>query len=229
MRDIVKSIEEEYLRYKKLGESALAQVADADLSKEPPGNGNSLAALVWHISGNLESRFTDFRTSDGEKPTRDRDSEFVPRDVTRAELVAKWERGWAPLLAEVQALADADLAATMVIRDAAAADRSGAAPLARARRLSRRADGVSGQAVGGRPLGLAEHSDRPVGRVQCQAGGVEGRPTAPRMYLEKRRQARRRGRSLMDASALSERAAGSRVAVIYTRRAPPADERSPSS
>ena len=62
-------------------------MADADLSKEPPGNGNSLAALVWHISGNLESRFTDFRTADGEKPTRDRDSEFVSRDVTRAEVV----------------------------------------------------------------------------------------------------------------------------------------------
>jgi hypothetical protein len=112
----VKSIEEEYVRYKKLGEGALAQVADADLSKEPPGNGNSLAALVWHISGNLESRFSDFRTSDGEKPTRDRDSEFVPRDVTRAELVAKWEQGWTPLLTEVRRLADADLAATVVIR-----------------------------------------------------------------------------------------------------------------
>jgi len=116
MRDTVKSIEDEYLRYKKLGESALAQVADADLSKEPPGNGNSLAALVWHIAGNLESRFTDFRTADGEKPTRDRDSEFVPRDVTRAELMDKWQRGWAPLVSEVQKLTDADLAATVVIR-----------------------------------------------------------------------------------------------------------------
>jgi hypothetical protein len=116
MRDIVKSIEEEYIRYKKLGESALAQVADADLSKEPPGNGNSLAALVWHIAGNLESRFTDFRTADGEKPTRDRDSEFLSRDVSRAEILDKWQRGWAPLLAEVQALDDADLAATVVIR-----------------------------------------------------------------------------------------------------------------
>jgi hypothetical protein len=116
MRDVVKSIEEEYVRYKKLGEGALAQVADADLSKEPPGNGNSLAALVWHISGNLESRFTSFRTSDGEKPTRDRDGEFVPRQVTRAELMAKWEQGWAPVLKEVQALVDADLAATIVIR-----------------------------------------------------------------------------------------------------------------
>ena len=116
MRDIVHSIEEEYLRYKKLGESALAQVSERDLSKEPPGNGNSLAALVWHIAGNLESRFTDFRTSDGEKPTRDRDDEFVPREVTRAELIDKWNRGWAPLLAEVHALNDADLAATVVIR-----------------------------------------------------------------------------------------------------------------
>jgi uncharacterized damage-inducible protein DinB len=116
MRDIVKSIEEEYVRYKALGEKALAQVADADLSREPPGNGNSLAALVWHIAGNLESRFTDFRTADGEKPTRDRDSEFLPREVTRAEVLDKWERGWAPLLAEVKALTDADLSETIVIR-----------------------------------------------------------------------------------------------------------------
>jgi hypothetical protein len=116
MRDTVTSIEEEYLRYKKLGEKALAQVTDADLSREPPGNGNSLAALVWHIAGNLESRFTDFRTADGEKPTRDRDSEFLSREVTRAELLDKWERGWAPLLAEVKVLTDADLAASIVIR-----------------------------------------------------------------------------------------------------------------
>ena len=116
MRDIVKSIEEEYLRYKKIGDAAMAQVADGDLSKEPPGNGNSIAALVWHVAGNFESRFTDFRTSDGEKPTRDRDSEFLSREVTRAELLDKWERGWAPLFAEVSALVDADLASRVIIR-----------------------------------------------------------------------------------------------------------------
>jgi hypothetical protein len=116
MRDTVKSIEDEYLRYKALGESALAQVADADLSKEPPGNGNSLAALVWHIAGNLESRFTDFRTADGEKPTRDRDSEFVAREVTRDDVMEKWHRGWAPVLKEIAALTDADLGATVIIR-----------------------------------------------------------------------------------------------------------------
>ena len=116
MRDIVTSIEEEYLRYKALGEKALAQVGDADLGKEPPGNGNSLAALVWHIAGNFESRFTEFRTADGEKPTRDRDSEFLPREVTRAELLEKWNRGWTPLLAELTPLTDADLSATVRIR-----------------------------------------------------------------------------------------------------------------
>jgi hypothetical protein len=116
MRDIVRSIEEEYLRYKKLGESALTQVRDTDLSKEPPGNGNSLAALVWHIAGNLESRFTEFRTADGEKATRDRDSEFLSREVTRAEIVEKWNRGWAPLLSEIAALNDADLSASVIIR-----------------------------------------------------------------------------------------------------------------
>lgn len=116
MRETVKSIEEEYLRYKALGEKALAQVDDAHLSKEPPGNGNSLAALVWHIAGNLESRFTDFRTADGEKPTRDRDSEFESREVTRAEVMEKWARGWAPLLAEVKVLTDADLSGTIIIR-----------------------------------------------------------------------------------------------------------------
>src|SRR4029079_6867543 len=116
MRDTVQSIEEEYVRYKKLGDSALAQVADADLSREPPGNGNSLAALVWHIAGNLESRFTDFRTADGEKPTRDRDSEFLSREVTRAEVWEKGAGGWEPLLAEVKVLTDADLSASIVIR-----------------------------------------------------------------------------------------------------------------
>ena len=116
MRDIVHSIEEEFRRYRGLADSAMAQVADADLSREPPGNGNSIAALVWHIAGNFESRFTDFRTSDGEKPTRDRDSEFLSRDVTRAELLEKWQRGWTPLFDAVSALTDADLPGTVIIR-----------------------------------------------------------------------------------------------------------------
>ena len=116
MRDIVKSIEEEFIRYKKIGESALAQVPDGDLSKEPPGNGNSLAALVWHIAGNFESRFTDFLTTDGEKPWRKRDEEFDARQVTRRELLEKWEAGWGVLLATLSALADEHLVRTITIR-----------------------------------------------------------------------------------------------------------------
>ena len=116
MRDVVRVFEAEFTRYKALGDAALAQLNDEEVSRRPPGGGNSVAIIVWHVGGNLESRFTDFRTADGEKPSRDRDSEFVPREVTRTELVDKWQRGWAPLLAEVRALADADLPATVVIR-----------------------------------------------------------------------------------------------------------------
>ena len=116
MRDVVESIEAEYRRYKALGDSAIAQLRDQELSQEPPGNGNSIAAIVWHVAGNFESRFTDFRTSDGEKPTRDRDSEFVPRDVTRAELLAKWASGWSKVFDALANLSDPDLAASVTIR-----------------------------------------------------------------------------------------------------------------
>src|SRR5262245_43011583 len=93
-RDVVGSIEHEYRRYKELGEGALAQVEDAALSVVTSGFNNSIAILVWHISGNLKSRFTDFMTTDGEKPWRQRDEEFARRSVTRTELLEKWNEGW---------------------------------------------------------------------------------------------------------------------------------------
>jgi GNAT superfamily N-acetyltransferase len=113
---IVDGIRSEYTRYKTLGQQALAQVDPADLSRPVPGGGNSLATLVWHISGNLRSRFTDFRTADGEKPWRRRDEEFIDRPVGRDEVMAKWEVGWAVLFAELDALTDADLGAQVTIR-----------------------------------------------------------------------------------------------------------------
>ena len=82
MRTILESIESEFHRYKRLGDKAVAQVAAEALTRRPAGEGNSVATLVWHVSGNLRSRFTDFLTTDGEKPWRDRDSEFVDRAVT---------------------------------------------------------------------------------------------------------------------------------------------------
>lgn len=116
MDPILDGIRAEYLRYKTLGEKALAQVDPADLSRPVHGGGNSLATLVWHISGNLRSRFTDFRTSDGEKGWRRRDEEFVERPVGRDEVMAKWEAGWRVLFAEIEALTDADLGSTITIR-----------------------------------------------------------------------------------------------------------------
>src|ERR1044071_6510849 len=96
MRNIVASIEGEWRRYKVLGEAAIRQVRDEELGRD--AGGNSIAVIVWHIAGNLKSRFTDFLTSDGEKPWRNRESEFEERtDVSRTELLEKWNSGWAAL------------------------------------------------------------------------------------------------------------------------------------
>lgn len=116
MNTLIKSIEAEYRRYKALAEAALDQVPEASISQPGPADGNSLATICWHVAGNLQSRFTDFLTSDGEKPWRDREEEFARRTVTHAELLAKWEQGWDTLLAVLGQLTDADLTKTVAIR-----------------------------------------------------------------------------------------------------------------
>ena len=117
MRELITSIEGEFRRYKKLGDETLAQLRDEELTQAGPGGGNSIAILVWHLGGNLKSRFTDFLTSDGEKPWRNRDDEFRPRtDVTRAELLQLWEEGWTTLFKSLDSLRDDDLFKTVVIR-----------------------------------------------------------------------------------------------------------------
>jgi hypothetical protein len=113
---IVSSLEAEYRRYKALAEAALQQVGDEELAQTGPGDSNSLEMLIRHVAGNLASRFTDFRTSDGEKPWRDRDEEFETRSLTRAELMVQWERGWQALLTAIAGLTDADLGAEVTIR-----------------------------------------------------------------------------------------------------------------
>jgi uncharacterized damage-inducible protein DinB len=116
MNTLIRSIDGEYRRYKALAEAALAQVPDSRLCEPGPYGGNSLAVICWHVSGNLRSRFTDFLTSDGEKPWRQRDEEFAAREVSRAELQTKWDQGWEALLATLGTLTDADLTTTIVIR-----------------------------------------------------------------------------------------------------------------
>lgn len=112
----IEAIADEYVRYKALGESAIAQLTDEELALVASEGGNSVTAIVWHVAGNLESRFTDFRTSDGEKPWRDRDEEFVLRTVTKADVLEKWERGWKALTAAIAELSDDDLLGTITIR-----------------------------------------------------------------------------------------------------------------
>ena len=112
----LEAIADEYTRYKALGEAAIAQLDDEELSLVASEGGNSIVTIVWHLAGNLESRFTDFRTSDGEKPWRDRDDEFVMRNVTKASLLEKWNRGWQALLTAIGELSDADLLQMITIR-----------------------------------------------------------------------------------------------------------------
>jgi hypothetical protein len=105
-----------FRQYKKLGDGAIAQCPDDRLTATLDAESNSVAILVKHLAGNMRSRWTDFLTSDGEKPDRDRDSEFESPPADRAELVAMWERGWAILFAALEPLGDDDLGRTITIR-----------------------------------------------------------------------------------------------------------------
>src|SRR5688572_6215651 len=89
MTTIIESIRAEYLRYRALAEAAIEQSSEETLSASGADAGNSIAVICWHLSGNLRSRFTDFLSSDGEKPWREREEEFRARTVTRAELLGK--------------------------------------------------------------------------------------------------------------------------------------------
>ncbi len=105
-----------FRHYKKLGEGAIAQCTDEQLLAEVSAGSNSVATLVKHIAGNQRSRWTDFLTSDGEKPDRDRDSEFEAPPQDRKALLALWESGWAALFSALEPLGEADLAKTVTIR-----------------------------------------------------------------------------------------------------------------
>lgn len=106
----------EAMRYKKLGDAVLERLSDEQLHFQPPTDGNSIAMLVHHLSGNMRSRFTDFLTSDGEKSWRQRDVEFEPVDWPKAAVLAAWEAGWEIYLEVLHALTEADLSKTVFIR-----------------------------------------------------------------------------------------------------------------
>lgn len=114
-RTLLQLVEAEFVRYRLLGERAMEQLRPGELH-ERGNHGNSIAIIVWHVSGNLESKFTDLLTTDGEKSWRNRDSEFELRDVSPAEVAGKWERGWGVLFGALAELTDDDLAAPITIR-----------------------------------------------------------------------------------------------------------------
>ena len=102
--------------YKKLAEDAMAQVTDVELTATLDGEMNSIALVVKHMAGNMRSRWTDFLTSDGEKPDRHRDSEFVDPPATREALLQVWENGWTIVFQALEPLSDSDLGRTVTIR-----------------------------------------------------------------------------------------------------------------
>ena len=116
MRTFMESIEEVYRRYRSTAEAAMDQLSDEDLIAVPAGAASSVATIAWHVGGNLRSRFTDFLTTDGEKPWRNRESEFLARTPSRTELLEFWNSGWDVLEESLAGVADSNLADTVTIR-----------------------------------------------------------------------------------------------------------------
>jgi hypothetical protein len=103
-------------QYKNLAERAIEQISDEQLYCVLDPEMNSIAVIMKHMAGNMLSRWTDFLTTDGEKPTRNRDSEFEEPPQARAELMTMWERGWDALFTALDPLTDADMTRTITIR-----------------------------------------------------------------------------------------------------------------
>jgi hypothetical protein len=107
----------EFRRTRQLADDAMAQLTEAELFLAPGPEENSIAVIVKHLAGNLLSRWTDFLTTDGEKPDRNRDGEFELASAdTGASLRSRWEDGWARLFATLEALRPEDLSRTVFIR-----------------------------------------------------------------------------------------------------------------
>jgi Protein of unknown function (DUF1572) len=105
-----------FRHYKTMGERAMQQVNDQQLFALLDDESNSIAIIVKHMTGNMRSRWTEFLTSDGEKPNRNRDSEFVDPPSTREALIKQWEDGWNCVFLAIEPLADSDLGRTVTIR-----------------------------------------------------------------------------------------------------------------
>jgi Protein of unknown function (DUF1572) len=110
-------VRRQFRGHKRLAEGAIAQLKEEELFKALDSESNSIAILIKHLAGNMRSRFTDFLTTDGEKPDRDRDQEFeLNSATTRADVMLWWEDGWARVFAAIDALQPEDVMRTVTIR-----------------------------------------------------------------------------------------------------------------
>lgn len=113
----LKSIDRQFRYYKSLGEKAMAQLDEPTLFHQPNEDSNSIATIVKHMWGNMMSRWTDFLTTDGEKPWRERDAEFENDLQNRETMMLKWEEGWSCLFSALEGLTDNDLGMIIYIRN----------------------------------------------------------------------------------------------------------------
>lgn len=117
MSQVLTDILHELRRHKNLADKAMAGLDDDAFFRRPGEAVNPVALIVKHLAGSLLSRWTDFLMTDGEKPTRNRDQEFILAEGdTRAGLLADWDRGWQVMLTTIGSLTEADLARTVTIR-----------------------------------------------------------------------------------------------------------------
>lgn len=115
-RLVVDAFAREFQKTRQLAERAVAQLSDAQLHVRLDAEANSVAMLMQHMAGNMRSRWTDFLTTDGEKPWRQRDAEFEPPVLTRDALMTSWQSGWQTLFDTLATLTDDDLTRTVTIR-----------------------------------------------------------------------------------------------------------------
>ncbi|MEL7474328.1 MAG: DUF1572 family protein [Planctomycetota bacterium] len=114
---IIESWREIFAKQKDRAERAMAQLSDAELHEPPAPSVNAVSVIIRHMAGGMRSRWTDWLTTDGEKPGRDRESEFaVDPSIPRAQLMEAWEGGWSLVLGAMAALTPGDLARTITIR-----------------------------------------------------------------------------------------------------------------
>ncbi len=114
--DFLAVVLDEFRKYKQMAEKVFDQLEDRDFYYTPGEESNSIAVIIKHMAGNMRSRWTDFLTTDGEKPDRHRDAEFVEQDMTRQQLIEVWNAGWQRVFDAIEPLDETELLQTVYIR-----------------------------------------------------------------------------------------------------------------